>query len=102
MIGAGRKQGSMPSLRHTVAQHLAKLREAEAALSKGQLAALVRRELSITEQTYYRSSNEHGGFKLNQVKRLKDTEQENFRLKRAVADFTLNTLTLKETAEGNF
>jgi hypothetical protein len=58
--------------------------------------------LSITEHTYYRWRNEYGGLKVDQVKRLKDLERENTRLKRAVADLTLDKLILKEAAEGNF
>ena len=76
----------MPRLCHTVEQYLAKLREAEVAMSKGQSVAHVCRALSITEQTYYRWRNEYGGLKLDQIKRLKDLEQENTCLKRAVAD----------------
>ena len=91
----------MPGLRPTVEQILGKLREAEVALSKGQSVAHVCRALSITEQTYYRRRNEYGGLKVDQVKRLKDLERENTRLKRAVADLTLDKLILKEAAEGN-
>jgi putative transposase len=76
----------MAPLRHTVEQILAKLREAEVALSKGQAVAQVCRTLGITEQTYYHWRNEYGGLKVDQAKRLKDLEQENTRLKRAVAD----------------
>jgi hypothetical protein len=76
----------MPRLRHTVEQILAKLREAEVAMSKGQSVAHVDRALSIIEQTYYRWRNEHGGLKVDQIKRLKDLERENTRLNRAVVD----------------
>ncbi len=76
----------MPRLRHTVEQILAKLLEAEVALSKGQPVAQVCRTHGITEQTYYRWRNEYGGLKVDQVKRLKELERENSRLKRAVAD----------------
>ena len=76
----------MPRLRHTVEQILAKLREAEVAMSTGQSVAHVCRALSITEQTYYRWRNKHGGFKVDQIKRLNDLERENTRLKRAVVD----------------
>ena len=73
----------MPPLRHTVEQILAKLREAEVALSKGQSVAHVCRTLGITEQPYYRWRNEYGGLKIDQAKRLKELERENGRLKRA-------------------
>lgn len=92
----------MPRLRHTVEQILAKLREAEVALSKGQAVVHVCRTLGITEQTYYRWRNEYGGLKIDQAKRLKDLERENSRLKRAVAELTVDKLILKEAAEGNF
>jgi transposase-like protein len=92
----------MPRLRHTVEQILSKLREAEVALGKGQPVAQVCRTLSITEQTYYRWRNEYGGLKVDQVKRLRELERENSRLKRAVAELTVDKLILKEAAEGNF
>lgn len=92
----------MPRIKHTVEQIISKLREAEVALSKGQPVVQVCRTLGITEQTYYRWRNEYGGLKIDQVKRLKELERENSRLKRAVADLTLDKLILKEAAEGNF
>jgi transposase-like protein len=92
----------MPRIKHTVEQIITKLREAEVALSKGQPVVQVCRTLGITEQTYYRWRNEYGGLKIDQVKRLKELERENSRLKRAVADLTLDKLILKEAAEGNF
>ena len=92
----------MPRLRHTVEQILAKLRDAEVALSKGQSVAHVCRALRITEPTSYRWRNEYGGLTVDQVKRLNDLERENTRLKRAVAALTLDTLILQEAAEGNF
>jgi hypothetical protein len=76
----------MPRLRHTVEQILATLREAEVAMSTGQSMAHVCRALSITEQTYNRWRNEYGALKVDLIKRLKDLEWENIRLKRAIAD----------------
>jgi len=64
----------MPRLRHTVEQILAKLREAEVALSKGQSVAHVCRARNITEQTYHRWRTEYGGLRVDQLKRLKDLE----------------------------
>lgn len=58
--------------------------------------------MAITEQTYYRWRNEYGGLKVDQVKRLKELERENSRLKRTVAELTVDKLILKEAAEGNF
>ncbi len=92
----------MPRLQYTVEQIITKLREAEVALSKGQTVVQVSRSLGIAEQTYYRWRNEYGGLKVDQAKRLKELERENARLKRAVADLTLDKLILKEAAEGNF
>ena len=59
-------------------------------------------QIGVTEQTYYRWRNEYGGLSIDQAKKLKMLEQENARLKRAVADLTLDKLILKEAAEGNF
>ena len=102
MLGSGQKEGCRPRVRHSVEQILTKLREAEVALSKGQAVVQVCRTLGITEQTYYRWRNESGGLKIDQAKRLKDLERENSRLKRAVAELTVDKLILKEAAEGNF
>ena len=102
MLVLGPQEGKMPRIKYTVEQIIAKLREAEVALSRGQTVAQVCRQLNITEQTYYRWRNEYGGLKLDQAKRLKELERENTRLKRAVADLTLDKLILKEAAEGNF
>jgi len=60
------------------------------------------REIGVTANTYYRWRKEYGGMRVNQAKRLKELERENSRLKRAVADLTLDKLILKEAAEGNF
>ena len=62
----------------------------------------ISRELGITEQTYYRWRREYGGMKVSQARRLKELERENGRLKRAVADLTLDKLILEEAAKGNF
>jgi putative transposase len=88
--------------RHTPEQIIAKLREAEVALSKGQAVAQVVRKLGITEQTYYRWRKEYGGLRTDQAKRLKQLEQENARLKKVVADLTLDNAILKEVADPNF
>ena len=88
--------------RHTAEQIIAKLREAEVALAKGQPLALVVRKLEIAEQTYYRWRKEYGGRRVDQAKRLKELEKENVRLKRLVADQALDNAILKEVASGNF
>ena len=88
--------------RHTAEQIIAKLREAEVALAKGQPLALVVRKLEIAEQTYYRWRKEYGGLRVDQAKRLKELEKENARLKKLVADQALDNAILKEVASGNF
>ena len=88
--------------RHTPEQIITALREAEVGLARGKSVKLISRELGITEQTYYRWRREYGGMKVSQARRLKEIERENGRLKRAVADLTLDKLILEEAAEGNF
>lgn len=79
-----------------------KLREAEVLLSQGQTTLQACRSIGVTDQTYYRWRKEYGGMKLDQAKRLKDLERENGRLKRLVADLTLDNSILKEVNLGNF
>ena len=88
--------------RHTPEQIITALREAEVGLARGKSVKLISRELGITEQTYYRCRREYGGMKVSQARRLKELERENGRLKRAVADLTLDKLIVEEAAEGNF
>ena len=88
--------------RHTPEQIITALREAEVGLARGKSVKLISRELGITEQTYYRWRREYGEMKVSQARRLKELERENGRLKRAVADLTLDKLILEEAAEGNF
>jgi transposase-like protein len=78
------------------------LREAEVEMAKGRPAKEVIRQLGITEQTYYRWRKTYGGLKIDQARRLKALEKENARLKRIVADLTLDNQILKETVRGNF
>ena len=92
----------MPRKRFTVEQIINHLREAEVLLAQGQRVGEICRRFGIAEQTFYRWRREYGGLKLDQAKRLKELEQENARLKRAVADLTLDKLILKEAAEGNW
>ena len=92
----------MPRKRHSPEQILRKLREVEVALAKGETVARAVRQIEVTEQTYYRWRNEYGGLSIDQARKLKQLELENTRLKRAVADLTLDKLILKEAAEGNF
>ena len=88
--------------RHTAEQIIAKLREAEVGLAKGQPRALVVRKLEIAEQTYYRWRKEYGGLRVDQAKRLKELEKENGQLKRLLADQMVENRVLKDIAEGNF
>ncbi len=92
----------MSTKTYTVEQIIAKLREAEVALSRGQTVQEVCRALGIHDTTYYRWRQMYGGLKVDQAKRLKELERENARLKQAGADLTLDKLLLKEAAEGNF
>jgi putative transposase len=92
----------MKSKKHTVEQIIAKLRQAEVELAKGSTVPQTARKLGITEQTYYRWRKEFGGIRLDQAKRLKQLEKENARLKRVVADLTLDNAILKEVANPNF
>jgi transposase-like protein len=71
-------------------------------LAKGQKASQVCRKLGVTENTYYRWRREYGGLRIDQAKRLKELEKENARLKRLVANLSLDKAILKEVAEGNF
>jgi len=92
----------MSQRRYKPEQIIKKFREAEVKLSKGQTTAQVSRKLGITEQTYYRWRKEYGGMKVDQAKRLKELEAENTRLKKLVADLSLDKMILKEVASKNF
>ena len=83
-------------------QIIGKLREAEVLLSQGLTVGEASRKLGVTEQTYYRWRKEYGGMRVDQAKRLQELEKENTRLKRLVADITLDNAILKEAARGNF
>jgi putative transposase len=87
---------------HTPEEIVSKLRQVEVLTSPGKAVAEAVRAIGVTEPTYYRWRMEYGGLKLDQVKRLKLLEQENGRLRKAVADLTLEKLVLKEAASGNF
>ena len=92
----------MAGKRSTPEQIVAKLRQAEVPTAQGKPVAEAVRAIGISEPSYYRWRSEYGGLKLDQVKRLKQLEQENSRLRKAVADLTLEKLVLKEAASGNF
>jgi transposase-like protein len=92
----------MKRTRHTPEQIITKLREADAMLGAGKTIAQVVQHLGVSEQTYHRWRNQFGGMKASDAKLFKELQQENARLKRAVADLTLDNQMLKEIARGNF
>jgi transposase-like protein len=92
----------MARKRYTAEEIICHLRTVEIEAGKGIGIADACRKLGITEQTYYRWKKEYGGLRVDQAKRLKGLEQENARLKRLVADLSLDNSILKEVAAGNF
>jgi transposase-like protein len=90
------------SKRHKPEEIVAKLRQVDVLTSQGQSVAAAVRAIGVTEVTYYRWRQEYGGLKTNQVKRMKELELENQRLRKAVADLTLDKQILAEAARGNF
>jgi putative transposase len=92
----------MSRRRHTPEQIITALREAEVGLANGKTVGEVSRELGISEQTYYRWRKEYGGMGVDQAREFKELQKENARLKRAVANLTLDKLILEEAAKGNF
>ena len=87
---------------YTPEQIINKLREAEILLSQGNSIGEASRKVGVSEQTYYRWRKEYGGMRVEQAKKLKELEKENVRLKKLVADLSLDNSILKEVAEGNF
>ena len=92
----------MPRKHHKPEEIVVKLRQVDVLVSQGQNIADAIRQIGVSEVTYYRWRQEFGGLKSDQVKRLKDLETENSRLRRAVSDLTLDKLILQEAARGNF
>ncbi len=92
----------MARTRYTAEQIIWQLRTIEIDLGKGLAVVEACRKLGITEQTYYRWKKEYGGLRVDQAKRLKGLEQENVRLKRLVADLSLDNSLMKAVAAGNF
>ena len=91
----------MSQKRHTAEEIVAKLRQVDVLTAQGRTVAEAIRPIGVTEVTYYRWRKEFGGLKADQVKRLKDLEAENARLRRAIADLTLDKQILAEAARGN-
>ena len=92
----------MPRKRHKPEEIVTKLRQVDVLVSQGQGIADAIRQIGVSEVTYYRWRQEFGGLKTEQVKRLKDLETENTRLRRAVSDLTLDKLILQEASRGNY
>ena len=83
-------------------QIVSKLRQIEVLMAQGKTAVLASREVGVSEQSYYRWRKEYGGLEIDQAKRMKDLERENQRLKRLVADLSVEKQVLKDIASGNF
>ena len=92
----------MARKRYSSEQIISMLREAEVLLNKGSTVIQISRKLGIAEQTYYRWRKDYGGMRVDQAKRLKELELENTRLKKLVADLSLDNAILKEANRGNF
>ena len=92
----------MGKIKYTTEQIINKLREAEVLQSQGLTLSMICKRLEIHEQTYYRWRKEYGGIRIDQAKRLKALEQENARLKKIVADLTIDNSILKEASRGNY
>jgi transposase-like protein len=92
----------MPRKRHTPEEIVAKLRQVEVMTAQGRPLADAVKSIGVTEVSYYRWRREFGGLKTDQVKRIKELEMENLRLRKAVSDLTLDKLILKEAASGNY
>jgi putative transposase len=92
----------MGRVRFTPEQIIGKLREAELHLGQGMNIGEAIRKLGVSEQTYYRWRKEYGGMGISQARRLKELENENGRLKKLVADLSLDNAILKESLRGNF
>ena len=92
----------MAKKRHSAEEIIMKLREADVLQAKGQSIVEACRHLGISEQTYYKWRKEYGGLQVDQAKRFKQLEQENSRLKKLVADLSMDNAILKEAARGNW
>jgi putative transposase len=88
--------------KHSAEEIINKLREAEVLQAKGMSMEEVMRQLGVSDATYYKWRKEYGGLRVDQAKRLKEMEQENTRLRKVVADLSIDNAILKEAARGNF
>ncbi len=92
----------MPRKRYSAEEIIQKLRGADVLLSQGKTVSQACKQIGVSDQTYYRWRKSYGGMKVDQARRLKELEAENARLKRAVADLTVDKLILKEVAAGKY
>jgi putative transposase len=92
----------MPKQRFTTEEIIHKLREADVMSGQGKTVAEVCKQLGITDKTYFRWRKSDGGLRIDQAKRMRELEAENARLKKAVAELTIDKIILKEVAEGKF
>jgi putative transposase len=92
----------MPKKRFRSEEIIHKLREAEVLVAQGRTVAEITRQWGVTDKTYFRWRKEYGGMKIDQAKRLKDLEQENARLRRALSDTIIDNQILREVSKGNF
>ena len=92
----------MPRKRYKAEEIVSKLRQVDVLVAQGNKVPDAVRSIGVTQVTYYRWRREYGGLQMDQVKRLKDLELENQRLRRAVSDLTLDKLILREAAKGNY
>jgi putative transposase len=92
----------MPKARYTAEEIIHKLREADVLIGQGKTVADACRALGVTDKTYFRWRKSHGGLRIDQAKRMRELEAENARLKKAVAELTVDKIILKEVAEGKY
>ena len=92
----------MPKQRFTTEEIIHKLREADVLIGQGRTVPEACKQIGVSDKTYFRWRKSHGGLRIDQAKRMKELELENARLKKAVADLTVDKIILKEVAEGKF
>ena len=92
----------MPKQRFTTEEIIHKLREADVMIGQGRLVAEAAKQIGVADKTYFRWRKSHGGLRIDQAERLRELEAENTRLKKAVAELTVDKIILKEVAEGKF
>ena len=101
-IGKHHERSDMGKQKFTAEQIMGKLHEADVLQSQGKTIAEITRQLAISDMTYYKWRKEYGGLRIDQAKRLKELEHENQKLRKVVADLSIDVVILKEAARGNF